>query len=301
MMLRAALADFCALNDVAIVTTRDARLPSLDHAAEIITVQGEPWEVWRRCIATTDAALIVAPETGGVLERLNRMVEDAGKLLLGCSSPAVALTASKITTLNTFAQHGVRVPETVYWGTRPPKGDDGYVVKPDDGAGSEDTFFFATAAEFSGWSPPDIRRTWIAQSYVPGRAMSLSLLCGPGRAAVLTVNEQLRDREGEVLRQTGTLVNPSPQPRSAMQGLADQLVGLLPGLRGFVGVDYIETGAGPVVLEINPRLTTSYVAASRSLGVNAAQLIVEACLGRGEAMTRTPASCLWRVEVPHLA
>jgi len=86
-----------------------------------------------------------------------------------------------------------------------------------------------------------------------------------------------------------------------MQGLADLLMNLIPGLRGFVGVDYIETVAGPVVLEINPRLTTSYVAMSDSLGINTAQLILDACLERKATTTRTLGARTVRVEVPHHA
>ena len=43
-----------------------------------------------------------------------------------------------------------------------------------------------------------------------------------------------------------------------LQDWAQQVVQALPGLRGLVGVDYIQTKDGPVVLEINPRATTSY-------------------------------------------
>jgi len=41
----------------------------------------------------------------------------------------------------------------------------------------------------------------------------------------------------------------------------------LPGLRGFVGIDLVwHAQRGPVLIEINPRLTCSYVGLSQRLG-----------------------------------
>ena len=47
-------------------------------------------------------------------------------------------------------------------------------------------------------------------------------------------------------------------------------VGLVPGLRGYIGVDLIldEHAPGVSVVEINPRLTTSYVGLRAALGQN---------------------------------
>jgi predicted ATP-grasp superfamily ATP-dependent carboligase len=39
-------------------------------------------------------------------------------------------------------------------------------------------------------------------------------------------------------------------------------------------VDLIETAGGPVVVEVNPRLTTSYAGLRRAIGLNAAELVL---------------------------
>jgi predicted ATP-grasp superfamily ATP-dependent carboligase len=48
------------------------------------------------------------------------------------------------------------------------------------------------------------------------------------------------------------------------------------GLRGYVGVDLVLTEKGPVVIEVNPRLTTSYVGLRKIAGFNLAQAIINA-------------------------
>jgi predicted ATP-grasp superfamily ATP-dependent carboligase len=57
----------------------------------------------------------------------------------------------------------------------------------------------------------------------------------------------------------------------------------LPGLRGFVGIDLIwNEERGPVLIEVNPRVTTAYVGLSRRLGRNLAADVLR-CAGGVEA------------------
>ena len=53
----------------------------------------------------------------------------------------------------------------------------------------------------------------------------------------------------------------------------------LPGLWGYFGVDLILSGGGPVVVDVNPRLTTSYAGLRPALGINAAGMVLAALRG----------------------
>jgi len=56
----------------------------------------------------------------------------------------------------------------------------------------------------------------------------------------------------------------------------------LPGLRGYIGVDLVLTESDAVVIEVNPRLTTSYLglrSALRGDGGNVAAMALAACAG----------------------
>jgi predicted ATP-grasp superfamily ATP-dependent carboligase len=46
-------------------------------------------------------------------------------------------------------------------------------------------------------------------------------------------------------------------------------------LWGYAGIDLILTAGGPVILEINPRLTTSYVGLRQATGENPATLMLD--------------------------
>ena len=51
----------------------------------------------------------------------------------------------------------------------------------------------------------------------------------------------------------------------------------MPGLRGFVGIDLVwHEERGPVVIEVNPRVTCAYVGLSAALGRNLAAELLDA-------------------------
>jgi predicted ATP-grasp superfamily ATP-dependent carboligase len=56
-----------------------------------------------------------------------------------------------------------------------------------------------------------------------------------------------------------------------VETIALQVARALPGLRGFVGFDLVAAPQGPVVIEVNPRLTCAYVGLSQRLGRNLAR------------------------------
>jgi predicted ATP-grasp superfamily ATP-dependent carboligase len=68
------------------------------------------------------------------------------------------------------------------------------------------------------------------------------------------------------------------------QRLALAALACFPATRGYVGVDLIlgqaDDGSGDVVVEVNPRLTTSYVGLRRLLQTNLATAMLAAAAGR---------------------
>ena len=67
-------------------------------------------------------------------------------------------------------------------------------------------------------------------------------------------------------------VNVNNQMADFYRTLVQRMAKAMPGLWGYVGIDLIESAEqGPLVLEINPRLTTSYVGINRATGINVAE------------------------------
>jgi predicted ATP-grasp superfamily ATP-dependent carboligase len=93
----------------------------------------------------------------------------------------------------------------------------------------------------------------MSASYLVGQGGDVALL-GVGWQTVDVVRGRFHYRGGRM-----------PAPRGLGLGGPFDAVRAVEGLRGFVGVDFIDPGDGgsPIVLEINPRLTTSFVGLRR--------------------------------------
>jgi predicted ATP-grasp superfamily ATP-dependent carboligase len=270
-MLGALLADLLQVSDVEITTTRDPRLPKLGLPVRVEIAQENILEHWSGCIAEADAVWPIAPESDGMLERISAMAAD--RKLLGCGPIAVRLAASKRATARCLEKAGIAVVPT--WLTSEFKPETGhFVVKPDDGVGCEGSRVFDSADALLHWMPGK-DTTHVIQPWLAGEPASLSMICRNGRAQLLSCNRQLIEiRNGEI-HYRGSLLNGFAQHWPEFEQLAAQVAAAIPELAGYVGVDVMVDQGRLTVLEINPRLTTSYVGLHQATGLNPAGLVLD--------------------------
>jgi predicted ATP-grasp superfamily ATP-dependent carboligase len=277
MMARALLEDLASVPDVEVITLRDHRLPALDLPVTSLVVNNSQDfdELFADCIEQCDAVWIVAPESGGVLEALSRKVVEGHRILLGSRPDAIHIAGSKLQTARLLLLNGVSAAKTYYPHENLPDIAQAWVVKPDDGAGCSDTRIFHDREQALIWiNSQNLSTRYVMQPYIAGEACSLSLLCRDGISRLLSCNRQrviVRDNQFYFL---GSVVNSIPDQHGQLANLAQQVAAAMPGLWGYVGIDIILTPEGPVVLEINPRLTTSYVGLHESINYNPAALVL---------------------------
>jgi tyramine---L-glutamate ligase len=183
---------------------------------------------------------------------------------LGSTAEAVELTGDKARLAGWLRTLGIDTPlsRTIDPGLGLPA-DTEYpaVLKPVDGAGSVDTFFLADARSL----PADARRmrTALLQPFVAGAPMSASFLVGEDRRVWLigVGSQRMEVKNGRFEYRGGTI--PAPLSGRDVERLRTA-VESIPGLRGFVGVDFLWDPARQhaTLLEINPRPTTSFVGLS---------------------------------------
>lgn len=270
-MLGALLGDLLHLPDLDVVTTRDSRLPALNLPLRVETAQENIWELWSRCIAEADAVWPIAPETGGVLERISAMA--APRMLLGCSPETIRIAASKRATALSLEKSGIAVVPT--WLPSEFTAHAGrFVAKPDDGVGCEDARIFDSVESLLPWMAQR-SATHVIQPWLAGEPASLSMICRNGRAQLLSCNRQLIEAIDGTIHYRGSLLNGLAQHWAAFELLAQQVASAMPELAGYVGVDVMVDRGRLTVLEINPRLTTSYAGLSRATGLNPAGLVLD--------------------------
>jgi len=288
MMLGALVKDLAEIPGWDPVLTRDRRLPHPDLPGADLSARiewlddGDPWPAWRRIVEEVDAVWPIAPETGSALARLSDLVLAAGRTLIGSRPDAVRLTTDKRATAECLAAAGVPVaptrPLSAIGAIDPPAGPNGWVVKPVDGAGAEDTYLFRRREDLACWlerAGAEAGR-FVLQPYLSGTAASLSMLCREGRAWLLSCNRQeVAVLDDGRFAYRGGLVGGMEHRRPAYEPIADAVAAAIPGLWGYVGVDLVDGSDGPVILEVNPRLTTSFVGLREAIGRNPAALVLD--------------------------
>ncbi|MEW6037852.1 MAG: ATP-grasp domain-containing protein [Pseudomonadota bacterium] len=274
LMLRALVDDLLEAPGVRPLILRDDRLDfdclPRGVTATPIAAGDDLDRVWQEAIGRCDAVWPIAPETGGVLERLCRQVERTATPLLNSPASAIAIAASKLATARALERHHLPAVPTLPWEARQDDPPAALVVKPDDGAGCEGARIVGSGCDFAP-GPGD----WVAQPLLEGDALSLSALFSHGRARLLSCNRQRVEKTGDGFALRGCIVNALDDPDGCWQTLACGVAAALPELWGYAGIDLIRTADGPVILEVNPRLTTSYAGLKAATGENPATLVLE--------------------------
>lgn len=234
-----------------------------------------------------DAVWPLASESDGVLEYLSLGVLRGKRILLGSAPGAVEVAASKLKLARVLADNGVAAVATYSPHAGLPQDGGPWVVKPDDGAGCLDTRLFSDRTAALAWIRAHGADGYVLQPFIAGKLGSLSLICCDGAARVLAFNQErvaMRDNRFHFL---GSVVNGLADGDGALARLARQVAAAIPSLWGYVGVDFVMTAHGAMVLDVNPRLTAAYAGLHASIGCNPAGLVLD--LLNGPAAMTVPA------------
>ena len=153
------------------------------------------------------------------------------------------------------------------------------VLKPVAGAGLQDTYLVSgphDAPPAYAW-PPRLER------FVPGMAASVAVICGPAGRLTLLPCKQRISSDGR-LRYLGGELPLAAGLATRASVLADRAVAALPPAAGYVGVDLVlgayPNGREDFVIEVNPRLTTSYVGLRAAAQANLADAMWKISRGK---------------------
>ena len=314
-MLAAIIADFDQLEEIEVVFSLDARLSGrktgsgrcvlIDTEEQYIDVLAEQS---RKC----DAVFVIAPETDGILLGCCQVVEHAGGRMFAHCSQAVTKVSDKLELNRFLSERGVPVPVSKKWVPSAPFPENfpvPAVIKPRQGAGSDDIYLVTSNSHnkgntISGISQrlgaeslettrflgvPGMKKGFMLEEYVSGIPVSICFLINDKRKVPLLAGFQHISNDGRFRYQGGTIPCSQNLQKPVVE-MAQRALKLVPGLHGFTGVDLVVCSdrnglEGPLcpeikVIEINPRLTTSYVGLRRLANENIARWMLRAFLGQ---------------------
>lgn len=241
-------------------------------------------------LAAGSCVWLIAPESGGCLARLAAAVQAAGGRLAGSPPEAIGRAVDKVALAARLEEARVPVPRT--WpleaaGEAIRTAGFPLVVKPSPGAGCGGVRLVESQAELErAGALARARGVGVAvQEWCPGQAASAAVLVTGGRALPLVVAEQVirvgrPGRAGRPLAYGGGALPLRGAGPTAALAAAARACESVTGLAGWIGVDVVLGPRGPVVIELNPRLTTSYAGVRAATPANLARLALRACDGR---------------------
>ena len=241
--------------------------------------------------AEADATLVVAPETAGILARRVAAVRRGGGHALAPGAGFIAVAADKQATIEALAAAGVPVPAgrplaaAELWPAgfqlpavrkaRASAGGDGLViVRPGDPL------------------PPATTQATRLEAFATGTVVGVSCLCGP-----LGIQPLPAFRQHFAANAPGRFVGAEPLADQALdrraRDLARRAIAAVVAATkekntpaspaGWVGVDIIlghrADGRDDRVLEINPRLTSSFIGHSSCRGTSLVRALIDVAAG----------------------
>ncbi len=269
-MWAALLCDLQAADGVELVTTCDTRLqPPAIPELQVHWVDNPAKErdLFEQLAQVADGVIVIAPELEGVLERRVNLLRDWGKGQLMSTPSAVAVTADKWKFHQLCRRESFRCPDTWLLADDPfpaaPPCDFPCLVKPRLGAGTTATYRVSSQSEWESLRSRHAELVlWpaLVQTFEQGVPHSICCIIDPQAGVPLWLPLGQQCYSG--LTYTGGLI-PSHVPRNReIHNLACAILAAIPGLKGYIGIDLLVDPLGqapPVVLEVNPRLTTSYL------------------------------------------
>lgn len=296
LMWRALIDDISQWADV--TTPVDPRLSlqrdELNASCVAMNLESRPWSQWIDAAHGCDQVVIVAPETDCLLTQGIVAFRSAGFNVMALSNSALRMASDKWQTAKWLHREGIPHPESWAWDpsghtvlhstpiANPLRSEsERYWVKPRDGCGAIGVRCYNQFDQaIESMQPYEM-----TQRHAEGRPASI-LGVGNGTdhsyALMPAVWQRMQPLTDEGC-ENGWAYQGGVGPVAAdvqhrAEVLAERLIGTLPGKwSGFVGIDWIaaDDPSSDCVIEVNPRLTTSYIGVRQIVQENVTRRLIQ--------------------------
>lgn len=271
------------------VLVEDGRACALPPSACRLNVSpGDEVTMLVAAARAADWTLVVAPESDGILCDRVRAVRGAAGRPLAAGPDVLALAADKQATIDTLAARGLPVPagrslaggEAIPQGFRLPA-----IRKARGGCGCEHLEILHAHDHAVAAVPTRL------EALAEGTPVGVSLICGPRMAIPLPVmRQEFSGGDGPAYLGGGPLLDAAAADRATE--LAVRAAAALGADAGWLGVDLIlghrADGREDRILEINPRVTTSFVGQASLFASSLVRAMIDAAGGTVPGLAAIP-------------
>lgn len=238
----------------------------------------------RHCIEY-EYCLFVAPEDNQIQYNITKILEKHNITLLNSGSHASFITSSKNRTYKKIPDSILKIPSQLTKLEDIKKvieehdfNKNKLVIKPDDKTSSELIFILEKESNLDKiiqeYKENNVKKVLI-QDFIEGIDISVSLVANKDNVTFLSINRQ------NIVKHNGKLIFKGCQTRIE-NSLEDEIIKIskkiiksIYGLKGFIGIDYIISNSKIYFVEINARLTTSFITLSETCNENLTEAIIK--------------------------
>jgi predicted ATP-grasp superfamily ATP-dependent carboligase len=246
-------------------------------------------DVYKKCLEKVNSCFIIAPEFSNILYMLTEIALNFQKKVYSIGLDGIKLGTSKLKTYQFFKNNHLNTPLTFEIPKIDGKVDmdfiyekfiefnHPFIIKPEDGVGAESIYYFQSKKELEVLNseriiPLNNDRKFILQEYIEGSDFSVSLI----NKSILSINYQnvkFKNLLGASYYLGG--YTPIEQYAHIEELIKKDLANInLNQFNSYFGIDFIKTVNDNIYyIEINPRLTTSYIGIRNILDQNPLKLL----------------------------
>ena len=217
--------------------------------------------------------LILAPEENMVMFNLVKNLENKGINLINCNSDFIKTTTCKKNTYK-FMQTSKEHLINSYLDYKEMPSKKKIVAKISDGLGSGDLYIFKNRNDLED-NIAVLTKKHFFQDYKEGKIISINIVSNKNKFKIISINEQIYEHKcSNEISLKEIFIGKYNHMNIEFKLFTQSVMNNFYGEYGFFGIDAIlDKNNNIFLLEINPRLTTSYIGLRSSLGFNPAILL----------------------------
>ena len=268
LILESLINDFSKLKTINFKYLLDYRLKDKYGSSNSIIVKDSGYNFLSDIYKNFNYVLPILPESHNILYHYSRFLEKNKIKKILSSSETIKVMSDKKLFSNFCKKSEIKHPLLISDISKIKK-NKLYVIKDRFGAG---------CSYIQIISGKDIERfdskKYIIQEYIKGQSFSASIFCSKGNFTILSLNEhQVKKKRNNYIKINEIIVNKNISDNPKIYGLINKLKKSISTLSGYIGIDFIMTNDDIYIIELNPRITTSFTKLNSTLGINLAELI----------------------------
>ena len=219
-------------------------------------------------IKENDKVLILAPEENLILFNLIKSLEDKNIGHFNTNSNFIYSSTNKFE-LNIKLKNSKKYQIKTYKDYSKVYMDKEIVAKPNDGVGAQNLFIFKNKFDLEK-NKHRLNDFHIYQEYIKGTIIGINIVITKNKIIILSINEQIyKNSSSNEIYLSKIHIGKYNYLFEDFRIFVESILSNFNNFFGFIGIDAILTQDKKIVfLEINPRLTTSYIGLRESIGIN---------------------------------